>query len=373
MRLILQLFTTFILVLLATSCSQQEQMHGPFPLPVEIAEAIQKDVPVYINAIGNVYCWKSVQIRPQIGGVVSEVHWSEGQDVKKGDLLYTIDHRNMQAQLDQANAVLRKDMAALKQAENTVERYKELVKNDYVSKLDFEKYKTEVELLQAQILIDRALVTQAEITLGYCAICSPINGRIGEYNVDAGNLVIANDPNALTEILQIDPAEIRFAISQKDFAKVRHAQQEGTLSFEICQPDCPTEIRNGDIYFYSNRVDMNTGMIQFKGSVANADAFFWPGEFVNVRLKLKVDKDAVLVPEAAIQIGQDGKFVFVLDSETMTTQVRFIEVGETIEELVVIAKGITKGEKVVTNGQINLRPGANVFIAAKNPMTAPKE
>lgn len=356
------LLSILAIIAILTACSPENQKMGEHPLPVEIGESTQADVPIFIESIGNVYSLQTVLIRPQVGGLITEIHVKQGDDVEKDQLLYTIDPRPYQAALDQAKANLIKDEATLKLAEITVERYQELVKQDYVSQLTFDQYKTSVDLGKAQVIIDKAQVELAEINLGYTSIRSPMDGRISQYNIDAGNVVVANDTNALTQVLQTNPADIHFSVTQKEFVQIRKAQQEGSFKFEVYLPEFPEEPRTGNIYFFDNHIDTNTGTILFKGAVPNEDVFFWPGEFVKVRLQLKIAKNAVLVPSAAIQIGQEGKFIYIYQPETSTVEYRLVETGQTFDERTLIEKGAVSGEQVVINGQINLRPNAKVIL-----------
>lgn len=357
-----------VVLAILTACSGGQAPHGERPLPVEIADTVVRDEPVTIEAIGNVYSLQTVQVRPQVGGMITKVHVSQGQTVKMGQSLYTIDPRPYQAALDQAIATLAKDEASLKLAESTVKRYEDLVKQDYVAQLTFDKYKTDVDLGKAQVVIDKALVDIAKINLGYTAIRSPMDGRISQYNIDVGNVVVANDQNALTQILQVTPADIHFSITQRDFVEVRRAQQAGSLIFEVYLPEYPDEPKQGEIYFFDNHINTDTGTILFKGAVPNDDAFFWPGEFVKVRLQLKIAKDAILVPIPAIQIGQKGKFAYVYKKDDSTVEYRAVETGQTYGDLIMVTEGLKSGEQVVTNGQINLRPDAKVFLVNKEPV-----
>lgn len=356
---------TFFILLMLSACSSENHQKGGWPLPVEVGESTLDDVPIFIEAIGNVHSLKTVLVRPQVGGVITEIHVKQGEDVEEGQLLYTIDPRPYEAALEQAKATLAKDQASLKLSEATVERFQELVKQDYVSQLTFDQYKTNVDVGKAQIIIDQALVDLAEINLGYTEIRSPINGRISQYNIDAGNVVVANDSNALTQILQISPVSIHFSVTQREFVQIRRAQQEGSFRFEVFLPEFPEDPREGLIYFFDNHIDTKTGTILFKGSAPNEDAFFWPGEFVKVRLQLEIVKNAVVIPATAIQIGQEGKFVYIYHADTNTVEYRLVEVGQTIDEQVMVIQGLTAGEKVITNGQINLRPDAKVAVIGK--------
>lgn len=351
------------LMLLIQGCSSDKGDTKERVYPVVITEALQREVPVFIEVIGNVYSLQVVQIRPQVGGIIEKAFVKQGQYVKQGDPLYQIDPRYYQDALNVAKATLLKDTATLKFAEIRVTRYSDLVKKDYFSKLNFDQFTTEVDAAKGQVSIDEANIALAELNLEWTTPVSPIDGKISQYNIDPGNLVIANDPNALTDIRQITPADIRFNITQNNFVDVQKSMKEGLLKFQVVLPQEQGEPREGKIYFIDNHLDLSTGTILIKGTVDNEDEFFWPGEFVRVRLQLRTIPDAVVVPEQALQIGQDGAFVFIYNPGSSQVEFRPVTKGERVNDLIVIKKGIKPGEKVVLKGQVNLRPGSKVMIA----------
>lgn len=330
--------------------------------PVEIAESIQRDVPIFIEVIGNVNALQVVQIRPQVGGIIEKAFVKEGQYVKQGDPLYQIDPRYYQDALNVAKATLQKDKAALEFAQIRVTRYSDLVKQDYFSKLNFDQFASEVDAAKGQVAIDEANIALAELNLEWTTPVSPIDGKISQFNIDTGNLVTANDPNAITDIRQITPAEIRFYIPQKNFIDVQKSMKEGLLRFQVVLPQESSQPREGKIFFIDNHLDLSTGTILIKGTVDNDDELFWPGEFVHVKLQLRTHPTAILVPEESVQIGQDGSYVYVYNSETSRVEYRPVVKGEKIDRLVMIEKGMHAGEKVVLKGQVNLRPGSKVFL-----------
>jgi multidrug efflux system membrane fusion protein len=342
--------------------------------PVTISQVEKRDVPIFIESIGNVYSLQTVQLRPQVGGIITEAFVEQGQYVKKGDPLYQIDPRPFKDNLDMAKATLEKDTASLKFAQIRVDRYSNLVKKDYFSKLNFDQYTTEVDAAKAQVMIDEANVALAELNLEWSTITSSIDGKISQNNIDPGNLVVANDPTALTDIRQMTPADIRFNIPQKDFIAVQKAKEENNLKFEAILSQRADQTRIGEIYFIDNHLDLSTGTILIKGLVDNQDERFWPGEFVRVRLNLGIYPKALLVPEEAIQVGQDGPFVYVYIPETSRVEYRPVVKGEKVEKQVVIEKGIHSSDKIVIKGQVNLRPGSKVFIADQaNAQSSSKE
>lgn len=361
----LLIFLFLFHLMFAVSCkSSSKQSLRAYP--VTIGEVKKKDVVVYIESIGNVYSLQNVLIRPQVGGIVVEAYVKQGQYVKKGDPLYKIDPRPFQAALERAEATLAKNEATLKYSEEQLERNKELVSKDYVSKLNYEQFVSQVNFNKAQLQSDKAEVALAELNLEWTIPRAPMDGKISQYNIDPGNLVTANDPTALTDIRQITPADIRFGINQTDFVKVQQAKQNGSLKFEVMLPQDSTHPRLGNIYFIDNHLNQATGTILLRGTVQNEDEMFWPGEFVRVRLHLGTIKDALVVPEQAIKLGQEGAYLYVYHPETSTVEYRSVVKGETLNHLVVILEGIEAGEKVVLQGQNNLLPGAKVFISTQD-------
>lgn len=349
-------------MMLLCMCSRQENKRGAPPLPVEIGTATTADVPIFIETIGNIYGKNTIEIHPQVSGIIKKIHVEQGQYVHKGDLLYTIDPKPYIALLNQAKATLLKDEATLKLAEATVGRYEELVKQDYVSKLKFDQYQSDVEISKAQILFDKAKIDEAEINLSYATIHSPIDGLMGKYNIDQGNYVSAQSTEPLAEVLQTHPMSLHFTITQSEFVQVRRAEEEGNFRLTAYLPEIPEDEHEGIIYFFDNHIDTTTGTILIKGAIPNEDNYFWPGEFVQVRLQLRVERDAVVVPQTAVQLGQKGNFVYVYHEDTKTVEYRPVDKGPIYEGNTLIYKGVAKGEKVITRGQINLRPDAQVVV-----------
>ncbi len=356
----------FCFVFFLCGCEEAPKTQVP-AFPVRIADVQQRDVPITIETIGNVYSLQTVLIRPQVGGIVTKAYVKQGQYVKKGDPLYQIDPRPYQAALDKAQATLIKDKAQLEYNKITVDRYKKLAEQDFVSKLNYELYQTNVETALGQVQSDEADIATAQLNLEWCTPTSPVDGKISQYQIDPGNLVTANDPNALTDIRQITPADVRFNISQQHFVQVQKAAAEGTLKFTVKLPQLPKQPREGEIYFIDNHIDTTTGTILLRGLVPNEDEFLWPGEFIRVSLQLRIQPKALLVPEAAIFMGQQGPYLYVYDPETSTVDYRNITKGERVDSLIVVEKGVKAGEKVVIAGQINLKPKAKVYLVKPPP------
>lgn len=350
------------LVLLCGCSNKKEQKKEERIFPVTLAPVTKKDVPIFIEAIGNVYSLESVTLRPQVGGIILEAFVKQGAFVNKGDPLYKIDPRPYEAALDQALGALIKDQAILEFAQLSVKSYAPLVEKDFYSKLSYDQLKANVLEAQGQVLIDKGNIETAKLNLDWTTLISPIDGKISQYNIDPGNLVIANDTNALTTILSISPADIRFNINQKDFVKVQQALKENTLKFEAILPQFPQAPREGKIYFIDNTLGLSTGTILIKGSVENEDGFFWPGEFINTRLQLKIEPQALLVPQEAVKVGQSGSYLYVYNEATSSVELRNVKRGELIDQMILIKEGIQEGEKVVVKGQVNLKQGAKVKV-----------
>lgn len=330
--------------------------------PILVSEAVEAHVPVYVDAIGNVFSPQTVQIRPQVSGIIQKAYISEGQTVRKGDPLYQIDPRPFYAALEKAKAALIKDEAALKFVEIKLQRNAELAKKDYIAKLTYEQYQSEVDAAKGQVLSDKADIETAQLNLEWAAPVSPLNGRIGLNRINPGNLVTAYEATAITDIRQMDPLEIRFNIAQKDFLEAQLEIKKEPLTFLVYLPQEPNNTRQGVVDFVDNHVDPANGTILLRGFITNNDEFLWPGEYVRVKLLSRTEQNAVLVPEEALQVGQEGTFVYVLNAETSRVDYRLVKKGQTYMGKIPILKGVKAGEKVVTRGMVNLRPNAKVFI-----------
>jgi multidrug efflux system membrane fusion protein len=369
---VIRIQTLSILCFLALllGCGPKEPLRkGPPAVPVATARVIEKDHPVYISTIGNVYSFLTVDIRPQVSGQILDIHVQRGDKVKKGQVLYTIDPRPYQAILDKAKATLVKDKASLDFAKKKLVRYEGLVKQDYVSQLNYDQYKTDVSTLEAQIVQDQADIDSAQINLDYCTIRAPMDGMISFYNVDPGNIVSPTQADPLTVLRMLDPASIHFNISQHDYQRLKDAHPE-KIVIKAFLPHQENNQLEGDVYFVDNHLELTTGTILLMAKIPNPDGVLWPGEFVNVRVLVTVEKNALMVPISAVEIGQKGSFIYVVKSD-MTVEARLVEVGDQDENFAVIRKGVAVDEIVVTDGQINLFPGAKVIIKDASQTKSP--
>jgi len=352
--------------MLLSACSKEAKPKESPVFPVETGKVLQKDTPIYINAVGNVAAKFTIDVRSQVTGVLKEVHITEGQDVAIGQLIYTIDPAPYQADLDKAKAQLRVDEARLKLAADKVMRYTTLAEQDYISQLQFDELVTNVELAKATVDVDRALIETAQINLDYTYIRSPVSGKISYNENDPGNLITANAQKAMTSIRQMTPALVEFTISQKDFLKLQREHQQGQTNFifNMLDSDGKEVKKEGVIYFIDNNFNLNSGSINLRGTIDNKDYSLWPGEFGKVQIIVKTIKNAILVPLEAIQIGQKGPYVYLLKPDN-TVAMQGVHVIEKIEDFVIIQEGLKDGDIVITNGQVNLRDGVNVKV--KNP------
>jgi multidrug efflux system membrane fusion protein len=347
-----------------TSCSPKESdLRAVVPslaVPVVVAPVVQKAVPVEIRAIGNVEAYSAVSVKPQVAGAVEKAYFKEGQDVKEGDLLFTLDPAPYQATLHQLEANLARDKAQLENARAQAERYTKLFQDGIVSKEQYDSFRTNADALAAAVLADQAAIERAKIDLAYCSIPSPLEGRTGSLLVYPGNVVKANE-TALVVINQIHPVYVGFSVPEQYLSEVKKYRAAGPLGAEAIIPNEEDHPAQGVLAFIDNAVDTTTGTVKLKATFDNLDSRLWPGLFVNVVLKLAWRPNALVVPSQAVQTGQSGQYVFVIKPD-MTAQSRPVVTGSTIGGETVIEQGLQPGETVVTDGQLRLAPGAKVEL-----------
>ena len=309
-----QLVLGAALVCLLTSCSRNDRGNAAGqsgPVPVLAAQALAKDVPVQIGAIGTVQAYSLVSIRSQITGPITEVHFKEGQEVNAGDPLFTIDPRPYEAALNQVKANLERDLAQMVSARLQFERTSNLFESKIASSQDYDTAQAAYQAMQATVLADRAALTNAHVNLGYTQIRSPIEGRTGNSMVKTGNVVKAPDDVLLT-ITQVHPIYVAFAVPEQNLPAIRQQSRQGNLQVEAAVPGETNHPAVGELTFINNMVDTNTGTILLKGTFANTDNVLWPGQFVRASLTLSNLVNAVVVPSQAVQTGQQGEFIFVV-------------------------------------------------------------
>jgi multidrug efflux system membrane fusion protein len=365
----------------------------PPAVPVVVSDAVVRDVPVELRAIGNVQAYATVSVLSLVGGELLKIHFTEGQEIRTGDLLFTIDPRPLKAQLQQAEAQLSQHQAQVAQAQANLlrdtaqydnarieeDRYKRLVEGGYVAREQYDQMRTNEQSLAATIEADRAAVNtaravveadraaveNARLQVSYTEIKAPIDGRTGSVLIHQGNVVKANDVgNPLVVITRIHPVYVAFAVPEQNLERIKRFRAAGELSVQTTLPGKSEPTARGEVSFINNVVDANTGTIQLKATFQNADNVLWPGQFVNVVLRLTTERGAVVIPSQAVQPGQEGPYVFVIKPD-LTAEKRSVTVAFTEGVSSVIAKGLAGGDRVVTDGQLRLLPGTRVEI--KNP------
>lgn len=357
-------------------------------VPVTVATVIQKDVPLQIEVIGNVEAYSTIAVKAQVGGALTQVHFREGEYVKSGDLLFTIDPRPLNAMLNQAEANLAKDEAALGQAQanlvrdiaqqkyahSQADRYARLFQSGIVSKDQSEQMGSNADSLAASVSADEAAVRSARATVGaskatvenarvqleYTTIRSPLDGRTGNIMMKQGNVVAANTVD-LTTINQVEPIYVTFSVPEAQLTPIKRYMADAKLPV-IATPQADTDVEErGVLTFVDNMVDSSTGMIKLKGTFPNTDHRLWPGVFVRVTLRLTTQPHALVVPNQAVQTGQEGAFVFVVKPDR-TVESRPVTLGSRVDQSIVIESGLQSGDTVVTEGQLRLAPGSKVQV-----------
>jgi len=397
--------------MLAGCSNQAQQSFERPPAPVVVSTAVSQDVSNYMDALGKIVARETVSIQPQVSGRITQIHFTDGANVRKGQLLFTIDPRPFEANLKQAQANLARDNAAKKQAEANlareiarekwglaqVARYRTLVEQGVVPKEQYEQLRADYDSLKANseaaraavrsadetIKVDQAAIETSKVQLSYCYIHSPIDGRAGQRLVDIGNVVNPggsgnNDSNgvpnnALLVIERLDPIYADFTISQNNLSAVQDQMRAGTLSAEVRLPDSGDDPISGRLTFVDNAVQTETGQVTLRATLPNPGHRFWPGRFVNVRLLLGTVPGAVLVPASAPQMSANGSYIYVVKPDS-TAEQRQVSLGQRQGDLIVVEKGVAAGEKVVTNGQLGVTPNGKVVIeqppGTNSPATA---
>jgi len=330
-------------------------------VPVLVATAVQKSMPIKILAVGNVESISTVSIKSQVTGVITKVHFKEGQNVKKGDLLYTIDPRPLETALKQAEAALARDTAQLQNAREQARRYAELVEKQYVSREQYDQIRTNADALESVVIADKAAVENARVQLSYCYIYSPIDGQVGTYLLTEGNLIRTNDANPLIVINQVTPIYVTFSVPEQHLTEIKKRMAAGNLHVDAKFQSDEGRAEQGTLVFIDNAVDRSTGTIKLKAEFSNRDRRLTPGQYINVGLTLTTELDAVVVPADAIQVGTDGQQVFVVQPDKRV-EMRSVIVARTNNGEAVVTKGVNPGDQVVTDGQFLLSPGARVEI-----------
>ena len=345
------------LLLCLVACSKPTPP-PPEPPYVKVGKPLVCDAPIYFEYVGHIEPNLTAQIKPQVDGVLTGQYFVEGQEVCENSLLLTIDPRPFQAQLENAEGQLAQSIATLQQAQETAARYKDLVPLNYISQLDYDQFVTNALTAGAAVQQAQAAVDSAKINLSYCTIKAPFRGVASKLKVDVGNVVNSLSDTQLLTINQISPIRISFFVPEKDLSKIACLQVKQPLTTEVKRGD---QWIQGKLFLINNQVDESTGMILLQAVFENKDWTLWPGEYVDVRLILKIEPNAILVPSPTIQVGQEGNYVYVLKPD-QTVELRAVKVGQKEENNTLIESGLAAHETVITEGQLNLKPGIKVQI-----------
>lgn len=329
------------------------------PPPVTVAVARQQKVPVEINAIGNAQPYRTVQVKSLVDGQIIRVDFQQGDNVRAGELLFQLDKRPFQAALDQALGKLAQDEATAANSKAMAARANELLKQGVLAVQDVQTTTSQAQASAAAVQADKAAVETAKVNLGYTDIRAPISGKAGAILVNLGNLVKANDTNPLTTINQVEPIYVSFNIPEAELAALR---AKGTSHLKVsAAPPNQQNAAKGTLTFIDNAVDATTGTIRLMGTFANRDQKLWPGEYLNVQLVLGVDPNAIVVPATAVQTGQQGKFVYVVQPDG-TAVATPVNTSRNYQQLAVISSGLTPGKSVIIDGQERVVPNAKVNV-----------
>ncbi len=346
----------------------QKAAPGQFAPIVKIATAALKDVPLRIDAVGAVEAYSAVSVTAQVNGQIEKVHFAEGDHVSKGELLVTLDQRPFKAALNQAAAILARDTAQMENAKKEAERSAALARDGVLAQADAERSQAAADAATAAVAADRAALENTRLMLEYGSIRSPISGKTGAVLLNEGNLIKANDKTLVT-IYQMQPIYVAFSLPQRHLAALRVQMARHKLEVTAAAPGDDGPPAEGTLEFLDNAVDAATGTIKLKALFPNRGGGLVPGQFVNVTLTLAVDKDALTIPAHAVVTGQQGAYVFVVKPDG-TAEMRPVTVARLAGAEAVIAEGVREGETVVTDGQLQVRPGGKVKPAAGD--TAPR-
>jgi multidrug efflux system membrane fusion protein len=335
-------------------------------VPVTIAKAVQKRMPITIQGIGTVIAASTVSVRAQITGEMTSVSFKEGENVEKGQVLATLDKRPFEAALQQAQATLEKDTAQAANARSQAARYQDLLQRGITTREQVDTMRTQAAALEATMAADRASLENAKVQLTYATITAPISGRTGLLQVHPGNLVRAQDTQPIVTINKITPVYVSFSVPEAQLpALKRFIAAQGTLPVSAIAPTESGAPSTGRVNFIDNAVDPTTGTIKVKGTFPNDDRRLWPGQFVNVTVTLTSDPNAIVVPSVAVQTGQQGTYVFTVQPD-QTVELRPVTVARLAGDETVVQTGVSAGDTVVTDGHLRLVPGSRISVKNAN-------
>lgn len=360
-------FLSFVLILCAASGCAKKKPPGPPPAPVVIDQVRQQNIPIVLHAVGNVEAYTSVSLKSQVAGQITQIHFKEGQNVKKGDLLFTIDPRPFEAAVKQAQANLDKDMAQVLNAQRDAQRSQDLVKKGAIAAQQNDLTISNATSGSATIRGDQAALDNAKLQLEYASIRSPIDGRAGTILIHEGNLVKENDETSILVVInQIHPVYVQFSVPEQNLDEVRTRMAKTQLQVVANPPSEPDHVSRGVLTLVDNAVDQTTGTVKLKATFQNENEALWPGQFVNTTLTLSQQPHAITIPSKAVQSGQKGQYVYVVKQD-QTAEMRPVEISRTEGEIAVVDKGLKPGEKIVVDGQLRVIPGGKVEAKGAPP------
>ncbi len=342
------------------ACQKAPPPPGKPGRPVTVAQSVVADSIEYFDEIGRCVPYERVMIRPQVSGPIMGIHFTDGAEVKKGDLLFTLDARPYQAKVSQDEALLTQEKAKASFDQTQLKRNQKLIERQVVSAQDLDSAKSSELSSQAMLLAAQSALDRSKIDLAYCSIYAPINGRASKRLVDVGNIVTANNTDLL-EIQRQDPIYVEFTIPENNLCRVRDFIARGTLSLVASFPDMPERFRTGKLDFLDSGVRQSSGTVLLRGIFDNKDRMFWPGQFVQVRIILNTLSGSILIPSNSIQTGVDSSFVFVVGPDETVT-VRNVKLGQRQDDKIVVTEGLAANETVVVSGQLGLAKGSKVAI-----------
>jgi membrane fusion protein, multidrug efflux system len=348
------------------SHGKPKQVAGPPPVPVQVADAAQHDVPIYYDALGTVSAYNTVAMRAQVTGQLISVNFRQGQEVRQGDVLAQIDPAPFKAALDQAVARKADDQAQLVDAQKDFDRFTTLAKRSFETQQNVDLQQAKVDHFKASIDADQGAIEAAQTQLNYTTITAPIDGVVGFRQVDVGNIIHTTDANPLTVLTQIKPSYVVFTLPQSDLGPVREAMLRGAVSVLAFDQDDKQQLAEGKLLLIDNQIDQATSTIRLKAEFPNEDERLWPGEFVRIRILITTYKEAVTVPPMAVQRGPDGFYVWVVKADN-TVEQRPIGAKMVNDDVAIATKNLAAGERVVTNGQSRLDVGSRVAIKSPPP------
>ena len=347
----------------AQAADKDKKGDGPKAIVVETAMAGRSDVPIYLEGLGTVQAFYTVTVTARVDGELQRVAFTEGQTVHKGDLLAQIDPRPNQAAFDQAVATKVKDEALLANAKRDFERYTKLQPQDLASKQTVDTQRALVDQLAAQLKVDQAVIDNARTQLEYTRIVSPITGRTGIRLVDPGNIVHGANSTGIVVVTQVQPISVVFTLPEEELGTVAQALAAGPVAVTTVSRDGGTKLDEGTLSLIDNQIDQSTGSVRLKATFDNAHNTLWPGQYVDARVLVRTERNALTIPNAAVQLGPNGPFTYVVKTDS-TVEVRPLRVSEGSGGLTVITEGLTAGERVVTSNQYRLQAGVHVRTAA---------